>query len=75
MTPSPEVVQAALDKITAASQVASGRQEAFKTAQSSKDLFLTLAGRERYHDALVELHQTVWEWLFLTTDPKNVRRP
>ena len=78
MTPTPEAVKAALDKVAAACQVASARQDALKTAIDNRKrsgTFLVDSRRCHYHDALVELHQATWEWMFLTQDPKATRRP
>ena len=61
-------VNAALAKIAEATQVACGRQDSLKTAivnRKRSGMFLVDARKELYHNALVDLHQACWEYLFL----------
>ena len=59
---------AALAKIAAATQVASGRQDTLQAAVddwSRSEQFLIDALKEEYHSALVNLHLATVEWMFL----------
>jgi hypothetical protein len=69
------MVNTALAKIAAATQVASARGEAVmdadmaqKTHSGTRHLFNSRV--ESYHNACVDLHQACWEWLCLVNEEK-----